>query len=185
MNDLNLSRSAISVCVAAILLAGCDGPAQSLSRPAQDLSYSGRLVDRVALPGYAPQHDVSFDKSTEQLNSSYVYVGCYSVGDNVTCDYSTTGSAAGVYNGTFTATGDYGSDDYGRGHGWFFDESFKIMSSSVQIKGHISASGGHSVPKLYKYKSTLRYGSQNIHRAGRAKIEALQQNDFSEVLRQL
>jgi len=188
MKRLNLSRCALSVCVATISLAGCGSPAQSLTPPAQNFFYSTRRVDWVALPGYASRADVSFDTSTEQLNSSYVYISEISVGGNVEYTYSTTGIAAGPYPGTFTASGGYGSEPWGRGgHGWYFSESFKITSSSVQIKGHISASGGPSQPppKTYKYKSTIQGAGQKIHRFGRAKIKALQENDFSEVLRRL
>jgi hypothetical protein len=171
MNDPSLSHRAVAACAAAMLLNGCG-----------DFSDGTRIADRIPLQAYAPREDVRFNKSAEHLNSSYVYISGISVCGNVQYSYSTTGTAAGLYPGSFTASGGYGTDTYGRGrHGWYFDESFEITSGSVQINGHISFIGLSS-PKFYKYKVTILDGNEKIHRAGRAKIEALETNDFNEIL---
>lgn len=176
-------RYATAICVAALFLGGCGG-AQSVASPAQNYFRSTRSVDRVALPGYATQEDVGFDKSSEHLSASHVHIGEISVGGVVQYSYKTKGAAAGPYPGRFTASGGYGGDNYGRRHGWYFNESFVISANSVLIKGHISFSG-LSAPKFYEYKVTILNGSAKIHRAGRARLEAIEENDFSETLRGL
>lgn len=185
MNNLNLSHCAATACAAAMLLSDCGGSAQSLAPPTHNFSNGTRIADRIPLKLYAPREDVRFDKSIEHLNSSYVYISEYGVGSNVQYSYSTTGTADGPYPGSFTASGGYGSAPYKRGRGWYFYESFEITSNSVQIKGHIPFFSGPSSPKFYRYRATILDGSQKIHRAGRAKIEALQENDFKETLRGL
>ncbi len=173
MNRLSLSRCALSVCVAAILLAGCGG--------------SQGLIGQLA----AAKQD-RYGQAPSELSGSEVLTASHVRLHTIMCSgpygevrFRTEGMANGPLSGSFTAHGVW---TFHFLTSWSFHESFTITSGSSHISGQIvpihfkepSMYCGHGAyfgpsTRGFHYKTHSGY-------KGRVKIEIIKRNDFNETL---
>jgi hypothetical protein len=179
MNSLSLSRCALSVCVAGMLLAGCGGSQGLIGRSA-----TGQPATAKQLGYKLTATDLS---SSEVLTASHVRIetGC-TVGGGIDTYYAhfrAQGNATGPFAGIFTAKGGWEYVASLGGSGYIFHESFTITSGSSQISGRIHSNKPFTVtcpPRTFG-PSTMHYKTNNGH-TGKVRVKIIKRNDFSETL---
>ena len=141
MKSLNLSRCALSVCVAAIMFAGCENNGTVSQGNQQSISSHFLPSTRSHIYVRDPR---TF--SGETFVGKRTHAICQPVADGSIIHFKATGTAAGPFPGTFTA----------RGHYLFslnvliFAERFEVTSGSQKISG---VGGGPLKPMGYNCKN--------------------------------
>lgn len=164
MRNLNLSRCALSVCVAALSLAGCSQTNSTLRQANVGIPPSGmvRTTPHISLPGVAGPERVGLDASAKEdlIGTAVVYCG-----SGVTESFTASGTATGPYAGAFNASGEYHAS---RGGGAWFQETFTIYSGTLQVSGEIPMGGFPNPPSFacpkfgpVVFPYTSDYGSGN------------------------
>jgi hypothetical protein len=123
----------------------------------------------------------SFARLSERLIAKHSSGHCHS-GPSMLfgrCKFAASGTARGIYPGTFTASGSFSDSEIFEPD--FFSESFTITSGTLQITGTIDVmvSGFHvPIPGVYAYTSSAGNGNVEIDSVG-------PHAPFSETLRGL
>jgi hypothetical protein len=178
MKAISHRSYALSVCAAAAMLASCGGATQpSLLNGMED------NATQLAFNSVTP-----LSSASESLTATDVSISSYCPGTDG-ASFSASGTATGVYPGTFTANG-YWNDGPNPHHWiWDFRESVKISSNALTIHVHIHhVQGSHKESRFINCKRfggighpiTVKYKS--YYGFGKAEIENIQQRSFSEAL---
>ena len=157
MKNLILSPCALSVCVAASLLAGCGGP--------QVLEPSSPLTQN-----YIYVHNLG-TFSGETFSAKGVHVSC-----NKT--FQTSGAASGPFPGTFMLSGEI---KFSFNTGFSYSEYFTVKSSSRRISG--SVHGGHFQHGLCGSNSHFLWAGADYkadHTRGKTSVRITKQGRFGE-----
>ena len=148
MKKLSRAHYALSVCGTVIMLAGCGEALQSPSPTAQMPFSKGGARDTFgSIIGAAPQRLGPDSSANEGFSAPKARIRChpyfYNPSDfGFNTKFRATGTAAGPYPGTFTASGSWNYEVF---HGQFssnFQEKFAIRSGSSEIRGTATAGVG-------------------------------------------
>lgn len=168
MQTQSLSRCGLSVCVAAILLAGCAERQAGALGPMTPAGQSVFVFPASVLSG-------------ETLTSTRLKSHCQAAID-LSAKFHASGNASGPFPGTFTVEGGFGGG--GPMGGGYFKEHFKITSGSDVILGFVSkASGsrscsGGSIGK-FVFDGSVPYKTKLPHSKGMSEVD-ISASSFSE-----
>ena len=178
MNNLNLSRCALSVCGAVLFLSGCGG---SQAWSGQSVLGQPAAAKQVGYNPTAPDFS-----SSEVLSASYsrIHASCYNgvIFLNVG-SFRAQGNAAGPFPGTFTAEGGWYDVNAFPYITYLFRESFSITSGRLKISGRVLSRRKNNAmcpPGAEFGPATLNY---RVHIGGhkcQVLISIIKGNDFSE-----
>lgn len=164
MRTISSSHYALGICAAAIILAGCGGATQFPNPVAQTSIGGAGTAFRVTSPSFATAERVGSDSSSSERLIGTVKRRCHKEADNINRRwFNASGKAAGPYPGTFTAKGQWWTQDV-RGLDWRFHESFIIRSGTSTLSGTIGEGpevGGH-IPTCTKFENPEPYTSGSV-----------------------
>jgi hypothetical protein len=134
MNSLNLSRYALSACVAAVLLAGCGGSQgftgnSAAAQPAiaRQMGYSLTAMPSLVSPLLSLKGETLTATDTHRVCKAFS-------GNDISLTFKAFGKASGPFVGTFRVDGD-AAYYFERGYRQIFLETFRIISGSRRISG--------------------------------------------------
>ncbi|MGB8967136.1 MAG: hypothetical protein WCB99_16025 [Candidatus Cybelea sp.] len=189
MKTISPEHYALSVCVAAAMLAGCGGSTQFQNPTAQTPVGNAITPEQIASPSFAmPERMGPNSSGAEVLTGKATLHRCHPGGSfEFFRRFSHAhGKATGPYPGTFTASGGWGISEIISGNKidlfWGFSERFIITSGASKISGTIEGmSDENPFPGCTSFgPETLQYTSN--YGDGNADIQIIEKGDFSETL---
>ncbi len=178
MKTISRVPYALSVCIAAAMLAGCGGSTQPSFPNGMEQNATRVALNSVTLPSSA----------SEVLTATDVTVSSYCP-TTEGASFSASGTATGPYPGTFTASGYWNSGEGLHHFFWDFRESIKIVSNTLAIHVHIHRVRGSGRPARFiscdifggiGHPIAMKYKSK--YATGIAEIEIIQQGDLNETV---
>lgn len=167
MKNLKINHT-LSVCVAALWLAGCSVSQADIGTSSW-IPPEQRSVTRNAHP------DRSGAPEVLRGRPKHVQDHCSSTGSGFQGEVGAKGSAEGKYPGAFKADGGWSSG--GTRAGWFFNGSFTIKTSSTTISGTVQGSGSNAEPDIDCGFSTDKLTYVAGSKTGRASISFAREPD--------
>jgi hypothetical protein len=184
MKTISPGHSALSVCVAAAVLAGCGGATQFPNPAAQTPPGNTDGVYGPASLSIVGSNRPDSGGKVERLRARGDRVKGHCGGDGFVwgCLVRVRGTAVGPYPGAFFARYQYQESTVSDHTYWSFKEHFIISSGVFKIRGTIEGggSGGISIPGVYQYTTTDGYsGSVKIQTLGGVTVGP--DADFREI----
>ncbi|MFZ0030538.1 MAG: hypothetical protein WAK84_01525 [Candidatus Cybelea sp.] len=185
MKTIAQTPYALSVCVAAAMLASCGGSTfGSFPNPAMQMYASNAGTQPPpshAKPFGRVRNSSGADSLTGtaklgQCHFHYIFQGNIVVGEAYRTNFHAHGHATGPDSGYFVANGHWGFSYYEGLAFWKFVERFTIKSGASPVSGTIRAGGVGGGSCTSFGPEIVPYGS------GKANIETIQQGTFSETL---